>query len=227
MAELTIFIGNKAYSSWSLRAWLALEHVSRSGALAAPYKEVILPLAPPGTRTVAARAHSPSGKVPALQDGDLVVWDSLAICEYLADAFPSAKLWPDDRAVRAIARSVSAEMHSGFPALRSHMTMNVRRDPIVLPLTPEASDDVARVQALWADCRTRFGKGGPFLFGRFSVADAMFAPVATRFHTYGVPLDDGSRAYVDAVYAMPEMQKWIAGAKQETWTIDVYEKVGK
>jgi glutathione S-transferase len=227
VADLTIFIGNKAYSSWSLRAWLALEHASRSGALGAPYKEVIIPLAPPGTRTVAAAAHSPSGKVPALRDGDLVVWDSLAICEYIAEAFPSAKLWPEDRAARAVARSVSAEMHSGFAALRSHMTMNVRRDPIVLPPTPEVSDEVARVQALWADCRTRFGKGGPFLFGRFSIADAMFAPVATRFRTYGVPLDDAARAYVDAIYATPEMQNWIADAKRETWAIEVYEKVGK
>ena len=124
MADLTLFLGNKAYSSWSLRAWLALEHVG------APYKEVIIPLEE--TRTTAIRAHSPSGKVPALRDGDLVVWDSLAIGEYLAESYPDAKLWPGDRAARAIARSVSAEMHSGFPALRSLMPMNVRRDPIVL-----------------------------------------------------------------------------------------------
>jgi glutathione S-transferase len=227
MADLTLFIGNKAYSSWSLRAWLALEHVARNVAIDPPYREVIIPLEGPGSRTTAIRPHSPSGKVPVLRDGDLLVWDSLAICEYLAESFPTAKLWPDDRAARAVARSVSAEMHSGFPALREQMTMNVRRDPIVLPPTPAVADEIARIVAVWHDCRKRFGAGGSFLFGRFSVADAMYAPVATRFRTYGVPLDDVSRAYVDAIYAMPEMQKWILDAKWETWAIEAYERVGK
>ncbi len=221
MNDVTLFVGNKAYSSWSLRAWLALEHVG------VPYKEVVIPLQGPGTRTPAIASHSPSGKVPALQHGDLVVWDSLAICEYLAELNPSAKLWPDDQAARAIARCVSAEMHSGFPALRNLMTMNVRRDPIVLAPTPEVKEEIARIVAVWADCRKRFGAGGPFLFGRFSIADAMYAPVATRFRTYGVPLDDVSRAYVDAIYEMPSMRKWIAEGKRETWAIEAYEKVGK
>jgi glutathione S-transferase len=221
VSDLTLFIGNKAYSSWSLRAWLAVEHVG------APYKEVVIPLEGPGTRTTAIQAHSPSGKVPALQHGDLVLWDSLAICEYLAELHPNAKLWPDDRATRAVARCVSAEMHSGFPALRSFMPMNVRRDPIVLAPTPEVSEEIARIVAVWADCRKRFGAGGPYLFGRFSIADAMYAPVAARFRTYGVPLDAESRAYVDALYEMPSMRKWIAGGKRETWAIGAYERVGK
>jgi glutathione S-transferase len=221
VADLTLFLGNKTYSSWSLRAALAVEHV------AAPYKEVVIPLGGPGTRTAAIHAHSPSGKVPALQDGDLVVWDSLAICEYLAESFPNAKLWPDDRAARATARCVSAEMHSSFAALRTLMPMNVRRDPVVLAPTPEVAEEIARIHAVWADCRKRFGSGGPFLFGRFSVADVMYAPVATRFRTYGVPLDDVSRAYVSAIYELPAMRKWIADAKRETWAIEAYEKVGK
>jgi glutathione S-transferase len=221
VANFKLFIGNKAYSSWSLRAWLALEHAG------ATYEEVVIPLEGPGTRTTAIREHSPSGKVPTLRHGDLVVWDSLAICEYLAELFPDAKLWPDDESARAVARAVSAEMHSGFPALRSLMTMNVRRDPITLPATPEVSEEIARIIAVWNDCRSQYGKGGPFLFGRFSIADAMYAPVAVgRFRTYGVPLDDTSQAYVEAVWALPSVRKWVEGAKRETWRIDAYENVG-
>ena len=219
-STLTLFIGNKAYSSWSLRAWLALEHVGE------PYKEVVIPLEGPGRRTSAIRPHSPSGKVPALRHGDLVVWDSLAICEYVAELFPNAKLWPDDQATRAVARSVSAEMHSGFPALRNQMSMNVRRDPIVLPATPEVAEEIARIIAVWGDSRKRYGAGGPYLFGRFSIADAMYAPVAARFRTYGVPLDDVSQAYVDAIHETPAMRKWIAEAKSEPWAVEGYEKIG-
>ena len=218
--DLTLFLGNKAYSSWSLRAWLALEHAGAS------FTETVIPLEPPGHRTDAIRPHSPSGKVPALRHGDLVLWDSLAIAEYIAEEFPAAKLWPDDCRTRAVARAVSAEMHSGFPSLRSAMPMNVRRDPIVTKPSPEVVADVARVVMLWTECRERFGKAGPYLFGHFTIADAMFAPVATRFRTYGVVLDAApARDYVDAIYADPAMVKWIAAAKKETWRIEAYESV--
>jgi glutathione S-transferase len=213
MAELTLYIGNKAYSSWSLRAWLALKHVGT------PFKEVVVPLEGPRIRTV-------TGKVPALRYGDLVVWDSLAIGEYLAEEFQQAHLWPTDRIARATARSVSAEMHSGFPNLRSALPMNVRRRPIEITRSIDVEHEIARVVSLWGDCRRRFGGAGPFLFGRFSVADAMYAPVATRFRTYCVPLDEAATAYVDAIHDLPSMKQWIADAKKELWTIEAYERVG-
>jgi glutathione S-transferase len=210
MSELTLYIGNKNYSSWSLRAWLALKHVGT------PFKEVVIPLEGAGRPTIAIQAHSPSGKVPVLRYGDMVVWDSLAIGEYLAEEFHQAHLWPADRAARALARAASAEMHSGFPALRSQLPMNVRRAPIELRRTPEVD----------AEVRRRFGTGGPFLFGKFSLADAMFAPVATRFRTYGVPMDDGTAAYVQAIHELPAMREWIDGAKRETWSVPSYEAIG-
>jgi glutathione S-transferase len=221
MSALTLYIGNKNYSSWSLRAWLALKQVG------APFTEVVIPLDGPGRTTTAILAHSPSGKVPALHHGDVVVWDSLAIVEYLAESFPAAKLWPSDRAARAVARAASAEMHAGFPNLRSQMPMNVRRAPFEAKRSAELDADVARVVALWDDCRRRFGARGPFLFGELSAADAMFAPVATRFRTYGVPLPEGARAYVAAVYALPAMNEWIAAARSETWVNDAYDHVGR
>jgi glutathione S-transferase len=221
MSELTLYIGNKTYSSWSLRAWLALKHVGT------PFKEVVIPLEGAGRPTVAIRAHSPSGKVPALRYGDMVVWDSLAIGEYLAAEFHQARLWPDDRVARAFARSASAEMHSGFPALRSELPMNVRRAPITLPLSPAVEADVTRITTLWNESRRRFGAGGPYLFGRYSLADAMFAPVATRFRTYGVPMDEVTAAYVQTTYDLPAMQQWIEEAKRETWSVPSYEQVGQ
>jgi glutathione S-transferase len=197
MSELTLYIGNKNYSSWSLRAWLALKHVGT------PFKEVVIPLEGAGLPTAAIHPHSPSGKVPALRYGDLVVWDSLAIGEYLAEEFHQAHLWPTDRIARAFARCASAEMHSGFPNLRSALPMNIRRTPFTLPLTPAVETEVARIVSLWNECRRRFGANGPFLFGRFSLADAMFAPVATRFRTYGVPLDEKTASYVSAIHELP------------------------
>jgi glutathione S-transferase len=220
MSELTLYIGNKNYSSWSLRAWLALKQVGT------PFKEVVIPLEGPARQTSAILAHSPSGKVPALRYGEMVVWDSLAICEYLADEFKQSHLWPDDRIARATARSASAEMHSGFPALRSQLPMNLRRAPFTLTLTPEVQAEVARVVALWHECRRRFGAAGPFLFGRQTLADAMFAPVATRFRTYGVPMDDVTAAYVDAIHALPVMTEWIAASRLEPWANDAYDKIG-
>jgi glutathione S-transferase len=220
MAEFTIFVGNKTYSSWSLRGWLALK---LSGA---PFEEVVFPMSGPGSPTKEIVQASPSGRVPLLKHRDLLVWDSLAIGEYMAELFPSAGLWPTDARARATARAVSAEMHSGFASLRSAMPMNVRRAPIELSVTADVKADIARIVALWSDCRRAHGAGGPFLFGRYSLADAMFAPVATRFRTYGVSLDEGARAYVDASLAHPAVQDWIAAAQREPWRIEAYERVG-
>jgi glutathione S-transferase len=213
MPSLTIAIGNKNYSSWSLRSWLALEHVG------APYREVVIPLGRPETRALIAQ-HTPSGRVPALRHDDVTVWDSLAINEHLAEAFPDARLWPEDRAARACARAVSAEMHSGFSALRATMPMNVKSRFPGYGRTPGSLRDIERIRTLWSDCRTRFGQGGPYLFGRFSVADAMYAPVVFRFRTYGVSLDAVQKAYLDAMLAHPGMQKWARAAEAEEWTIE-------
>ena len=221
MSELTLYIGNKNYSSWSLRGWLLLKQVGT------PFKEVIIPLNSPGPAP-AIREHSPSGKVPALRYGDLAVWDSLAIAEYLAEEFHQSHLWPADRAARAYARSVSAEMHSGFANLRSQMPMNLRREPFFLPRTPEVEADVARICDIWREARRRFGeRGGPFLFGRFGIADAMFAPVATRFRTYGVPLDEVCSAYVSAIYDLDVMREWLEASEAEPWALDVYDQLGR
>jgi glutathione S-transferase len=220
MSELTLYIGNKNYSSWSLRAWLALKQVGT------PFKEVVIPLDWPGRQPSAILAHSPSGKVPALRYGDMVVWDSLAIGEYLADEFRQTHLWPAERVARATARSASAEMHSGFPALRSQLPMNIRRTPFKLTLTAEVESEVARIVAIWRDCRQRFGAAGPFLFGKQTLADAMFAPVATRFRTYGVPMDDVTRSYADTIHAMPAMLEWIEASRIEPWVNDAYDRVG-
>jgi glutathione S-transferase len=221
MSELTLYIGNKNYSSWSLRAWLSLKHVGT------PFKEIVIPLEGGGKPTVAIAAHSPSGKVPALRYGDMVVWDSLAISEYLADEFNQAHLWPSERVARAFARSSIAEMHSGFPNLRAQLPMNIRRTPFTLALTPEVESEVVRIISLWGEARRRFGAGGPFLFGRFSLADSMFAPVATRFRTYGVPMDEVTRAYVSAIHELPSMLEWTAGSKAEPWTIEAYDSIGR
>jgi glutathione S-transferase len=199
-----------------LRAWLALQHTG------APHQEVVIPLDRPETRAALA-AHSPSGRVPALRDGDITVWDSLAIAEYLAEAFPDAGLWPSDRSARAVARSVSAEMHSGFAGLRSAMSMNVRARLPGYGRTPASLQDIERVRSIWSDCRARFGKAGPFLFGSFSVADAMFAPVVFRFRTYDVALDGVQRAYAEAILALPAMQAWERAAVKEPWSIEADE----
>ncbi|HZH26116.1 MAG TPA: glutathione S-transferase family protein [Azospirillaceae bacterium] len=212
MAELTLVIGNKASSSWSLRPWLALKHAGLD------FAEVVVPLRQPDTKD-RIRAHSPSGKVPVLKHGDLTIWDSLAICEYTADLAPDAKLWPDDPQVRAVARAVSAEMHSGFADLRQTLPMNLKRPNPGAPRTVACERDIARVLDIWAGIRSAHGAGGPFLFGRFSIADCMYAPVVTRFSTYGVKLPDVARAYADAVMALPAMQAWVEAAKAEPWEL--------
>jgi glutathione S-transferase len=205
---LKLVIGSKNFSSWSLRGWLALEHTG------APYAEVFISFGDPDWHEQ-ARRHSPSGKVPYLVDGALGVWDSLAIVEYLNEKFPAAKLWPTEPAARAVARSVAAEMHSGFTALRGNMPMDIQLSAPGKGHTPEALADAARVQEIWRDCRARFGAGGPYLFGAFSAADCFYAPVVFRFLSYGVPLDPTAKAYCDAMLAHAAVAKWRAAALRE------------
>lgn len=206
MARLVLVIGTKRYSSWSLRAWLAL----RQAGIA--FDELLVTLRRPDTRANIL-AHSPSGKVPLLKDGDLVVWESLAICEYVAELACAVPLWPEARGARAVARAVATEMHSGFPLLREHLSMDVASRIALAPAAAAAAaGDIARIGAIWRDCRARFGQGGPFLFGRFTVADAMYAPVASRFLTYGIDLDLVSAAYVGAIMELPAMREWVAAA---------------
>jgi glutathione S-transferase len=216
MADFTIYIGNKNYSSWSLRGWLMLK---QSGV---KFDEVVVPLRETNTRTTILR-HSPSGRVPALQHGDFVVWESLAIGEYLADRFPEAGLWPAEAEARAIARAVSAEMHAGFSALRSHLPMNIRSSFAGRGVTPEAQADINRVTALWRDCRKRFGADGKFLFGHPTIADAMYAPVVSRFRTYRIELEEEAQRYAEAVWALPSLQEWAAAAGNEPMVIEEFE----
>lgn len=198
---LRLVIGSKNFSSWSLRAWLALEQTG------APYDEVLISFGDPDWREQIKR-FSPSGKVPYLIDGALGIWDSLAIVEYLHQKFPAAKLWPSDASERAYARSVAAEMHSGFGALRSNMPMDLQANAPGQGHTPEALADAARVQEIWRECRARFAAGGPYLFGAFSAADCFYAPVVFRFLSYGVPLDAGAKGYCDTLLAHPSVKKW-------------------
>ena len=207
---LQLVIGNKNFSSWSLRPWLLLKQAGL------PFREIPVRLRQADTKAQIL-AHSPSGKVPALIDGDLTVWDSLAICEYLAEkaSLNHVDLWPADPKARAEARSVSAERHSGFAALRQQMSMEVAASRPGEGQTPEVLADIARIAALWTSCRERFAAAGPFRCGDFSVADAMYAPVAFRFHTYGVELPPLAAAYRDTLLALPAMQEWAAGARAE------------
>ena len=207
MPELEIVIGTKAVSSWSLRPWLALKATGQK------FKETLIDLRQPDTKEKIL-AHSPAGLVPILKHGPVTLWESLSICEYLAETFPEAKLWPADKAARAVARCVATEMHGGFAPLRAAMSMDVKKRLPTPAMTPELKANIARVTQLWNDSRRNFGArlGGPFLFGRFSVADCMYAPVTTRFTTYGVAVDPVSAAYIAAVADLPAMKEWIAAA---------------
>lgn len=207
MTELDLVIGDKRYSSWSLRPWLALRHAGL------PFREIKIRLRQPDTAQQ-ARKYSPSGKVPLLRDGDLAIWDSLAICEYLAERFPDRNLWPSGREARARARSIAAEMHAGFPDLRQELSMDLLSVVPTPDFSPAARRDIDRVQQIWRDCRAEAG-GGPFLFGSFTIADAFYAPVVTRFVTYDVAVDSVSRAYMDAVLALPAMADWRRDAEAE------------
>ena len=204
MAEFTIYIGNKNYSSWSLRGWLMLQHTG------AAFDEIVIPLEEATTRTNILR-HSPSGKVPALRHGEAVMWETLAIGEYLAELFPKARLWPEDPVARAFARSIAAEMHSGFRPLRDNLSMALlERHPGEGLHGKGVAEDIARIEAIWTECRERWGRkqGGPFLFGHFTVADAMYAPIATRFRTYMPHLMPVCMEYVEAVLSDPDFLEW-------------------
>lgn len=214
MAEYTLYHGNFNYSSWSMRAWLALR---LSGA---EFETVVFHLGQPDVRERIVR-HSPSGLVPALRHGELVIWDSLAIAEYLAERFPRAGLWPEDGAQRALARSVSAEMHSGFAALRRSMPMNVRRRSPGKGRGDDVARDIARIRQIW--CTHREASGGPFLFGRYGFADAMYAPVVSRLRTYAVELDGPERDYAAAVADHPHVREWVAEAERESWVEPEYD----
>ncbi|MGE5476119.1 MAG: glutathione S-transferase family protein [Bacteroidales bacterium] len=200
-APMTLVIGTKRYSSWSLRPWLAARMAG------VEFDEVLVTLRQPDTKAEILK-HSPSGKVPCLLTGTQAIWDSLAICEYLAELHPT--LWPEGREARAVARSVSAEMHAGFPNLRNTCSMDMCAVTPLAEVPAEVQAEIDRICALWNDCRARFGAkaGGPFLFGRFSVADAMYAPVVSRFTTFAIALDPVAQAYCDAIWSLPPMQEW-------------------
>jgi len=216
MPDYTLVIGNKNYSSWSLRPWLLMRNAQL------PFEEVRIPLYTPESKQ-RIREYAPSGKVPCLLDGALAVWDSLAICEYLAECHPGLHLWPSSTEQRAHARSISAEMHSGFTNLRSRMSMNCRGRFPGHGRTVEVAGEIDRIQRIWGECRGRHAEAGPFLFGRFSIADAMFAPVVLRFRTYEVQLNPVCRTYADAILALPAMQQWLGEAVAETEVIAAFE----
>jgi glutathione S-transferase len=215
---LKLIVANKAYSSWSLRPWILLAHFK------IPFEEVVIPMDRPDTRETMLK-YAPTGKCPSLHDGRIGVWESLAIIDYIAERYPEKAIWPRGKAARAHARSLAAEMHAGFTALRQTCPTNFRREPKAIALSDDVHNDIARIEAAWAHARKTFGKAGPFLFGRFSAADAMFAPVVNRFHAYDIRVAKASRAYMDAVMALPAWKAWIADARAEPWRIERYEAV--
>ena len=225
MAELLLVIGNRNYSSWSLRAWLALKSTGLD------FDEEMVALDLDDTRA-RLQSYSPAGRVPVLfvHRGDpareLMVWDTMAIIEYIAEQYPSAHGWPGDISARAVARAVSAEMHSSFMGLRSEMPMNIRAEGRQIEPSEGCRKDIARILEIWADCRAQFGQDGPFLFGNLSAADAVFAPIVSRFKTYGVEMDQVTAAYADAVWNGEDMKWWRAASADESWTIPS-EEVGQ
>ena len=215
--SLKLVIGNKNYSSWSMRPWLALR------ASQIPFEEIFVPLYTGAADKQRILDVSRAGKVPILIDGDVTIWDSLAIIEYVAERFPEKRLWPEHPAGRAHARSVSAEMHSGFAALRNECGMNLHRPVRAIELSDDARANIARVQEIWTDCRERYGQSGPFLFGAFSAADAMFAPVVHRFRTYAVAMTKETQAYMDTMMALPAFAEWTRAGLAETLVIEKFE----
>ncbi len=211
----TLVIANKCYSSWSLRPWLLMKQ------LGVAFDEIVIPLDLPDTKAKVLK-HSPAGKVPILIDGDVTVWESLAIMEYVGEAF-GTPAWPEDRKARAMARSIAAEMHAGFSALRNVCPMNLGKKYASKDRGEGVARDVARFSEIVRQARERFGAGGPFLFGAFSAADAMYAPLATRLDTYSISLDGETRAYVDAILSLPAFQEWRSAALKETWIVDADE----
>jgi len=211
---MQLVIGNKNYSSWSMRPWIAMK------ALGIPFEEILIPFGSPlGNPDFKARlaAYTPAGLVPVLVDGDIHVWETLAIMEYLAEKFPGKQLWPADAKARAQARALASEIHAGFSALRGECPMNMRRPVRARALGAAARANVARIEEIWSGCRARHG--GPFLFGSFGAADAMYAPVVARLNTYGVTVGSETRAYMDAMMALPPWGEWRAGALAESWIV--------
>jgi glutathione S-transferase len=216
MKGLTLVIGDRNYSSWSLRPWILMRHLGLS------FDVIHIRLDTPEFKDEIAR-HGPTGRVPVLKHDDLIVWDSLAICEYAAEL--AGKGWPENASARAVARAVCSEMHSGFTNLRLEWPMNARARNRHTPMTPGLEADVDRIDEMWMDCRRRFGSKGPWLFGEYSVADAMYAPVVLRFNTYRAQLSDMARWYVATALADPALQEWVRAAQEETWT-NADENVG-
>ena len=207
-----LIIGNKNYSSWSMRPWIAMK------AAGIPFEETVISLEAADFKERVGSV-SGTGKVPVLIDGDVRVWESLAILEYLAEKFPAAGLWPADSAARAHARAIASEMHAGFVPLRRHLPMNMWRPVLKRELNREVAANVQRIETMWTDCRARFGQGGPFLFGRFGATDAMYAPVVARFHTYAVDVGAAARAYMQAVMALPAWCEWHDAGVKEPWVL--------
>ena len=214
MSKLTLVIGNKNYSSWSLRAWFLLRQAGID------FDEVKVLL---HQNNSAIEQHSPSGRVPVLIDGDLKIWESLAICEYVAERYPAARLWPEDVKARAFARSISSEMHAGFTGVRKHMPMNCHARFPERQMPPGVAEDIRRITSIWNECRKNYAGAGEFLFGHFTAADAMFAPVVIRFLIYGIQLDPVSSDYRDMILSLPAMQEWLQAACDETETIPELE----
>lgn len=214
---LTLVIGNKNYSSWSMRPWMALKGAD------IPFNEIVIPLYTGDADKRRILSFTQSGKVPVLVDGDITVWDSLAIIEYAAEKFPQAKLWPQDRAARAHARSISAEMHSGFMPLRNECGMNIHRPVGAKALSDDAKANIARIHQIWTDCRARYGGEGPYLFGAFTAADAMFAPVVHRFRTYAIEVTPPVREYMNTMLGNSAFRQWTDDAMAETLVIERFE----
>ena len=212
----TLVIGNKNYSSWSLRAWLALKEFQ------VPFEEVRIPLHT-GTFKQEVADYSRAGKVPVLVVDNLSIWDSLAICEYIAESYPEKKCWPEDSEERAVARSVSNEMHSGFAEVRGRLPMNCRKRIRISDIGEPLQEEIDRICEIWKTCREKYGAGGPFLFGRFSIADAMFAPVVMRFRNYAIPVGGVEQSYMDAVVSLKTLQQWLSEAEQEKEILVEYE----
>ncbi len=212
MVKPILYIGNRNYSSWSLRPHMALAMAGIE------FETKMIRFGEPAF-TKAVRKISKAGKVPILKHGDITVWDSLAIIEYAADQWPKKNIWPANKKARACARSISAEMHSGFHALRNACPMNLRRPVKPVPFSDAVLKDVGRIETIWSETRKEFGKGGPFLFGKFSAADAMFTPVASRLHTFAVPVKKETRKYIDALFATEAFQSWLKESAKEKWIV--------
>lgn len=212
MSILHLIIGNKNYSSWSLRPWMAMTMAG------IPFHETVILLDMPDTKDKIAE-HSKAGRVPVLRHGKLAIWETLAIMEYLAEIFPEKNLWPKAVGARSMARSVANEMHAGFSALRNACPMNLRRPRRKVAMSDAIHADTARIESIWRECRARYGKNGPFLFGKFGIADAMYAPVVTRFDTYDIAIADDTRAYMDSVMATDAFRAWKEAGLKEPWIV--------